>query len=89
MELCGSLLLFLALLPEAGPEAGPEGVAGAEDGDPVAAEAVMISSISSLSLFLCLECCSFETGLFEVRVEGLVTSPTFTGGGGNVKTNVQ
>ena len=37
MELCGSLLLFLALPPEAGPEGG----ADRDEGDPVAAEAVM------------------------------------------------
>ena len=52
MELWGSLLLFLALPPEAGPEAGPEGGAGGDEGDPVAAEAVMFSVFSSLSFFV-------------------------------------
>ena len=43
MELCGSLPLFLALPPEAGPEGG---AAGGDEGDPVAAEAVMFPRLS-------------------------------------------
>ena len=49
MELGGSLLLFLALPPEAAPEAWPEEGAGGDDGDPVAAEAVIFSALSLFS----------------------------------------
>ena len=42
MELCGSLLLFLALPPEVGPEGGACG----DEGDPVAADAVMFFQLS-------------------------------------------
>ena len=75
MELCGSLPLFLALPPEAGPEGGA--AAGGDEGDPVAAEAVMVSPTFC---FRPLECCSFQTGLLKQK--------RLVAGGGNVKNIV-
>ena len=49
MELGGSLLLFVVLPPEAAPVAWPEEGAGGDDGDPVAAEAVIFSALSVFS----------------------------------------
>ena len=71
--------MFLALPPEAGPEAGPEGGAGGDDGDPVAAEAVMFSVFSSLSFFVAWNVAVYSFKPAYIRVEA-AAAVNVTGG---------